>query len=95
MASTDAALETGRQLGDRFAVMRFEDFCAGGRASTLFTTCNRFGLDVSRSAVIDAVEHVERPASPGPWRDHPWQTLDRGLVTRVRQYGFETPIPAR
>jgi hypothetical protein len=91
LASTAMALETGRNLGRRFAVLRFEDFCRDP-AGLLTDTLKELEIDLGAGA---AVEHVKPPASTGRWRDHPWTELDPELLERARGLGYHVPTTGR
>lgn len=88
--SAEMAAESGRELGERFAFVRFEELCADP-VTTLSRLCESFGLDASGDRIARAAAHVELPSSSGRWRQHPWQQLDPELVAAAGRLGFDVP----
>ena len=90
LASTRRAVAAGAQLGERFQLLRFEEFCAKP-ARGLGRLCDAFGIDATRRQLRAAAEHVSMPSSAGRWRDHGTADLDPDLVREAGEYGFEVP----
>ena len=88
LTSTRLAEEAGRQLGERFQLLRFEEFC-DKPAKRLRRLGDAFGIEADRRRLREAARHVTMPSSTGRWRDRDLGVLDPALVRAAGEYGFE------
>ncbi len=75
----------GRELGDRFKLVRFEAMCAdpleGARSLASFA-----GLEPNEKSIHDAAGHVQAPESIGRWREHGLDAFDPVLLKQVEDW---------
>lgn len=81
-------LDIGKQMGDRFLLLNYDDFCSepekGLRSFLPF-------LDVERSSIQELAlrEEVQPPASIGRFKHHGLHVFDPGDVEFVESLGFD------
>lgn len=85
----ERARDVGREaLGDRFAIVRFEDLCADPEA-TIRAIADLAGVDADGETVRDLAGLVDPPDTIGIHRDRDLGAFDEQDVAAVESFGYE------
>jgi hypothetical protein len=88
IAMTRRAIDLGERLGERFALMRYEDLCREPERE-LRRLFDLAGVDAEAAALAGIAAAVHAPDSVGRWREHGTEPFSAEQLEAVRSFGFE------
>jgi hypothetical protein len=88
LISTELVCDRAAALGDRFSLLRFEDFCHDP-TKPLAGIADAAGIETGSTMLDTASKGIATPSTTGRWRGESWQALDPGLRRAAGAYGFD------